>query len=260
MRPSPVRILMFVENLFPADPRVRNECEALCAAGYRITVVCLRKRGEPFAEIVQGIQVYRLASLSLFKKTPGPGRSSLQRGFLKVASVVGYLGEYLYFTTACFCMSVYIALKRGFDVIHAHNPPDTLFLVAALYKPFGKKFIFDHHDLSPELYQSRYGVNNNLLTRTLRLMEKCSLKLANVTIATNESYKEIQIQRGASLAGRTFIVSSWAAVIRWPICARWRLNCVWSISSNLPDTSRRRIYSAIWRRPTFAWTPTRPAH
>jgi hypothetical protein len=86
-------------------------------------------------------------------------------------------------------MSLYVACKHGFDVIHAHNPPDTLFLVAALYKPFGKKFIFDHHDLSPELYQSRYGANNNLITQVLRLMEKCSLELANVTIATNESYE-----------------------------------------------------------------------
>jgi len=197
---------MFVENLFPDDPRVRNECEALSAAGYCITVVCLRKRGEPFSEIVQGIQVYRLASLSFFKKTPGPRLTLLQQGFLKVASVVGYLGEYLYFTIACLCMSVYVAFKHGFDVIHAHNPPDTLFLVAALYKPFGKKFIFDHHDLSPELYQSRYGANNNLLTRTLRLMEKCSLKLANVTIATSESYKQLQIQRGGVKPEKAFVV------------------------------------------------------
>ncbi len=197
---------MFVENLFPDDPRVRNECEALCAAGYCITVVCLRHRGELFAEIVQGIQVYRLSRLSLFKKTPGLKPTLLQRAWLKVASVVGYLGEYLYFTTACLFMSVYVAFKHGFDVIHAHNPPDTLFLVAALYKPFGKKFIFDHHDLSPELYQSRYGANNNLITQVLRLMEKCSLKLANVTIATNESYKRIQIQRGGVKPENAFVV------------------------------------------------------
>src|SRR5258708_17722044 len=206
MRPSLVRILMFVENLFPDDPRLRNECETLSAAGYCITVVCLRKRGEPFAEIVQGIQVYRLASLSFFKKAPGPRPTLLQRGFLRVASVVGYLFEYLYFTIACLFMSLYVAFKHGFDVIHAHNPPDTLFLVAALYKPFGKKFIFDHHDLSPELYQSRYGTNNNLLSRTLRFMEKCSLKLANITIATNESYKQIQIQRGGVKPENVFVV------------------------------------------------------
>src|SRR5437879_11317058 len=113
-----------------------------------------------------------------------------------VKAFLGYTGEYIYFTGACYVLSLYVAAKHGFDVSHAHNPPDTLFLIAALYKPFGKKFIFDHHDLSPELYQSRYGANNNLLSRTLRLMEKCSLKLANVTIATNESYKQIQIQRG----------------------------------------------------------------
>src|SRR5260370_29988162 len=105
MKTFPVRILMFVENLFPDDPRVRNECETLSAAGYCITVVCLRKRGEPFSEIVQGIQVYRLASLSFFKKTPSPRLTLLQQGFLKVESAVGYLLEYLYFTIACLCMS-----------------------------------------------------------------------------------------------------------------------------------------------------------
>ena len=206
MKISPVRILMFVENVFPGDPRVRNECDTLSTAGHSITVVCLRQKGQPFAELVNGVQVYRLARLSLFKKTPRANTNLFQRCCLKIASFVGYFGEYFYFTIACFCMSVYVAFKRGFDVIHVHNPPDTLFLIAALYKPFGKKFIFDHHDLSPELYRSRYGANNNLITQVLRLMEKCSLKLANVTIATNESYKQIQIQRGGVKPETAFVV------------------------------------------------------
>jgi glycosyltransferase involved in cell wall biosynthesis len=114
--------------------------------------------------------------------------------------------EYCYFTGACFVMSLYVAMKHGFDVIHAHNPPDTLFLVAAFYKPFGKKFVFDHHDLCPELYRSRYKAESGFLTTILGLFEKGSLALADVTIATNESYRAIQIERGKVKPENVFIV------------------------------------------------------
>jgi glycosyltransferase involved in cell wall biosynthesis len=119
---------------------------------------------------------------------------------------MGYMWEYLYFTSACFVMSLYVAIRHGFDVIHAHNPPDTLFLVAAFYKPFGKKFVFDHHDLCPELYQSRYRAEKGFLTSMLGLLEKASLKLADITIATNESYRTIQIDRGKVKPENVFVV------------------------------------------------------
>jgi glycosyltransferase involved in cell wall biosynthesis len=103
-------------------------------------------------------------------------------------------------------MSVYIAMKHGFDVIHAHNPPDTLFLVAALYKPLGKQFVFDHHDLCPELYRSRYKTESGFLTAMLGVFEKASLRLADITIATNESYRAVQIERGKVDPQRVFVV------------------------------------------------------
>jgi glycosyltransferase involved in cell wall biosynthesis len=99
-----------------------------------------------------------------------------------------------------------VAFKHGFDVIHAHNPPDSIFIVAAPFKLFGKKFVFDHHDLCPELYQSRYGAGKDLFSRCLQLMEKCSLKLADITIATNASYKMVHIQRGGRKSEKIFIV------------------------------------------------------
>src|SRR2546427_3278375 len=206
MKGSAGRILMFVENDFPQDPRVKNESDLLREAGYSITVIALRKKNEKLSEVIDKVQIYRIPQLNLFKKTHKENPTGLQRLWLMVKAVLGYTGEYIYFTGGCYVLSLYVAAKHGFDVIHAHNPPDTLFLIAALYKPFGKKFIFDHHDLCPELYQSRYGANNNLLTRTLRLMEKCSLKLANVTIATSESYKQLQIQRGGVKPEKAFVV------------------------------------------------------
>jgi len=197
---------MFVENTFPSDPRVRNESEVLLSAGSEVVVVALRGRDEAPAERVGGVQVYRLPRLVLFKKTPRPNPNPLQKVWLKLKAFIGYLGEYVYFTSGCFVMSVYVAFKHGFDVIHAHNPPDTIFLVAAPYKLLGKKFVFDHHDLCPELYQSRYRARQDIFARGLGLAEKCSLKMADITIATNESYKLTHSRRGGVKPEDSFIV------------------------------------------------------
>jgi glycosyltransferase involved in cell wall biosynthesis len=206
MKESAGKILMFVENAFPNDTRVKNECDALTEAGYVITVVALRKKGQSRSELVNGVRVYRLPRLELFQKTPRENPTLLQRVCLKLKSLLGYVSEYVYFTSACFVMSVYVALRHGFDVIHAHNPPDTLFLVALPWKLLGKKYIFDHHDLCPELYRSRYGAAHDFLARVLQWVEWGNLKLADVTIATNESYKQIQIQRGGRKPETIFVV------------------------------------------------------
>jgi len=187
---------MFVENEFPHDPRPKNECDVLTEAGYSITVVALKKKGEARSEIVDGVQVYRIPRLELFTKLPLDNPTLAQRVLIRLKSILGYISEYIYFTSACFILSLYVAATRGFDVIHAHNPPDTLFLVALPYKLIGKKYIFDHHDLCPELYQSRYRTRKDVVARTLQWIEWANLKLADVTIATNESYKQIHVQRG----------------------------------------------------------------
>ena len=197
---------MFVENAFPNDTRVKNEADALTAAGYSVTVVGMRKKLQPFSEVVDGVQVYRIPRLELFNKTPLENPTFFQRVWTKLKSLLGYVSEYVYFTSACFAMSIYVWFKHGFDVIHAHNPPDTLFLVALPYKLLGKKYSFDHHDLCPELYRSRYGAGNDFLARMLQLVEWGNLKLADVTIATNESYKQIQMERGGRKPESIFIV------------------------------------------------------
>jgi glycosyltransferase involved in cell wall biosynthesis len=197
---------MFVENAFPNDTRVKNECDALSEAGYAITVVALRKPDQSRAEMINGVRVYRIPRLELFQKTARENPTWFQRVSLKVKSLLGYVSEYVYFTSACFTMSVYVAARHGFDVIHAHNPPDTLFLVALPWKLVGKKYIFDHHDLCPELYRSRYGAKHDVLASVLQWVEWGNLKLADVTIATNESYKQIHIQRGGRNPETIFVV------------------------------------------------------
>ena len=217
MKENAGRILMFVENYYPGDPRVRNESQVLLAAGYQVVVVALRAPGQPLSEVVNGVRVYRLPKLVLFEKTPVSNPSWFQRFWLKVRAVLGYVCEYMYFTFGCFSASVYVALRHGFDVIHAHNPPDTLFLVAAPYKLLGKKFVFDHHDLCPELYQSRYGARRDLFASCLQLAEKCSLKLADITIATNASYKATHLQRGGRKSEEVFIVRNGPNSLRMKI-------------------------------------------
>jgi glycosyltransferase involved in cell wall biosynthesis len=207
MKRSRGSVLMFVENHFPGDVRVKNEADMLTSAGYVVTVVGLKGKKDTVARrIVDGIHVYLIPRTTLFTKTRKDNPTGFQGLWFKGVALMGYMSEYLYFTGACLVVSLYVAMKHGFDVIHAHNPPDTLFLVAALYKPFGKKFVFDHHDLCPELYQSRYRADRGLFTMMLGLLEKGSLRLADITIATNESYRRIQIERGKVKPENIFVV------------------------------------------------------
>jgi predicted glycosyltransferase/glycosyltransferase involved in cell wall biosynthesis len=200
------RVLMLVENYYPQDTRVRNEACLLTEAGYQVTVIAWRKRGQSFFEDVAGVKAYRLWPVDLFKKTPSPDSSFLGLVWLRFKSLLGYVLEYGYFTAASMILSAYIFATDGIDVIHAHNPPDTLFLVALPYKLLGKKFVFDHHDLCPELYRSRYGAGEGFYSRALGLLEWCSLRLADVTIATNETYKEVQVRRGKKHPDSIFVV------------------------------------------------------
>lgn len=206
MTESAGKILMFVENSFPQDTRVKNEADALVEANYAVTVVALRKRGQVYHELLDGIQVYRMPRLELFKKTSSQNPGWAERVWIRVKSLLGYLCEYVYFTCACLVMSIVIALRHGFDVIHAHNPPDTLFLVALPWKLLGKKYVFDHHDLCPELYRSRYRASHDSLARLLQFVEWLNLKLADVTIATNESYKQLHLTRGGRRPEEVFVV------------------------------------------------------
>src|SRR5215475_5328818 len=98
---SPTKILMWVENHFPQDTRVRNEAALLTEAGYRVSVIALRKRGQPIRETVEGVEVYRVPTLELFKKTPSEKLNRFNLVLVKLKSFLGYVVEYCYFTSAC---------------------------------------------------------------------------------------------------------------------------------------------------------------
>jgi glycosyltransferase involved in cell wall biosynthesis len=173
----------------------------------KVTVIALRVAGESAHEVVNGVSVYRIPRLTVFKKLPEASSSPIKRLVRKLQTVSGYLIEYSYFTAACLILSFYVAFKEGFDVIHAHNPPDTLFIVGAVHRLLGKRFVFDHHDLSPELYRSRYRKDSRgLVPRVLEALERRSVRLASVVIVTNASYRDIDIQRHTIDANKVFIV------------------------------------------------------
>jgi glycosyltransferase involved in cell wall biosynthesis len=121
--------------------------------------------------------------------------------------VVGYVWEYGYSMAAMFLLSLYVLLRGGIDIVHAHNPPDMLVLIGAFYKLFGKRFVFDHHDLAPELYQARFdGQANGTLHQGLLWAERLSCQLADHVIVTNESYRTIDMERGGVKADRISVV------------------------------------------------------
>ncbi len=183
------KVLIIVENAaVPFDPRVWNEAVALKNANYSVTVLSPKDKGfEEGYEFRDGIHIYR-------HPIPKGGESAL-----------GYAWEY---GCALFWEVLYswwIYLRRGFGVIQGCNPPDDIVFVASMFKLFGVKFIFDHHDVNPELYFAKYQ-RKDLFYRVLIWLEKVTFRFCDVAIATNESYKQIALTRGGMQEDDVFVV------------------------------------------------------
>jgi glycosyltransferase involved in cell wall biosynthesis len=187
----PPRCVIVVENLpVPFDRRVWQEANALKDAGWEVSVICPKNEQHPLAyEELNGITIYR-------HSLPVEARGKL--GFLlEYASALFHEARLL----------LRIALTKGFDVVQGCNPPDLIFLVAAPYKLFGKKFVFDHHDLCPELYAAKYE-RHDFFHRLLLLAEKCTMRLADRVISANDTYRDIAIVRGGRDPGSVTTVYS----------------------------------------------------
>src|SRR5688572_23153563 len=185
------RVLILVENLpSPFDRRVWQEASALRDAGYAVSIICPTGRGcEDNYEVIDEIHIWRY---SLPIEGEGP---------------LGYALEYPIALAKTFFLSLKVLFSRGFDVVHACNPPDLFFLIGGFYKLFGKKFVFDHHDANPELYEAKFGRRDFLWKLMVRL-EKATFRCADVSIATNQSYRRIAIERGGMPPERVFVVRS----------------------------------------------------
>jgi glycosyltransferase involved in cell wall biosynthesis len=205
MKASAGKVLMVVENPFPQDHRVRNEAVKLASAGYKVSVIAKRYPEQKNVDTLSDIKIYRVPWFQVFKKST-ESHSRFVSTLYNIGTKLGYIIEYFYYTFAVFFYSIYVLVKDGFDAIHIHNPPDTLFIVGLFHRIIGKKFVFDHHDLSPELFLSRYNSKGGLIYKALLLEEKLCLRSANLVIATNESYKAIDIKRGNKKPENIFIV------------------------------------------------------
>ena len=185
-------VLILVENLpSPFDRRVWQEATTLAANGYGVSIVCPTGKGyEAHYEEIDGIHIHRY-DLSL----EGEG-------------ALGYLVEYTAALWHSFRLAWRVRRQHGFDVIHACNPPDLLFLVALPFKIlFGTRFVFDHHDINPELYEAKFG-RRDFFWKLMVWLERRTFAMADVSIATNESYKRIAIERAGMAADRVHVVRS----------------------------------------------------
>lgn len=172
----------------PVDKRVWKEACALRDAGYRVSVICPKGKSihREAYELLEGIEIYR------------------HRGW-EASSILGYFLEYTLALSAEFILTLKVFARTRFRILQACNPPDTIFLIALFLKLFGVRFIFDHHDLSPELFEAKFG-ERTFLHGIVRLLERCSFQVADVCIATNESFKEVAISRGGKIPENVFVV------------------------------------------------------
>jgi glycosyltransferase involved in cell wall biosynthesis len=183
------KVLIIVQNQsVPPDPRVLQEARSLCAHGFDVTVLSpRRKEWSRGHETIDGIRIYR---------HPAPREGN---------TPFGYMWEYAWSLFWELVYSWWIYLRHGFDVIQGCNPPDDIVLVALPFKLFGVKYIFDHHDTSPELYTAKGGKKGPIYD-VLLWLEKVTYHLSDVVIVTNSSYKELALKRGQRLAEDVFIV------------------------------------------------------
>jgi glycosyltransferase involved in cell wall biosynthesis len=177
------RVLVIVQNLpVPLDRRVWLECRALTQAGYAVSVICPKGPGDPSRQVIDGVNIYK------YKPPPA------------AASALGYLWEFVYCWVRTALLSIVVRRRHGFDVIQACNPPDTYFALAWLYRRSGVRFVYDQHDLNPEVFLSRFGkpkgAVESLQYRFLTTLERLTYRVADHVVSTNQSYKDVAVRRG----------------------------------------------------------------
>jgi glycosyltransferase involved in cell wall biosynthesis len=188
-------VLIVVQNLpVPLDRRVWLECQALTDAGYEVSVICPKGPGDPGYQELDGVHIYKYA----------PPRQA--DGF------AGYAWEFAYSWVRTALRSLTVYRRRPFQVLQACNPPDIYWSLALLWRLVGVRFVFDHHDLNPEVFRSRFGEPTGLAGRlqlaVLYWLERHTFRTAHHVISTNESYQRIAWTRGSVPPEHTTVVRS----------------------------------------------------
>ncbi|WP_231250700.1 glycosyltransferase family 4 protein [Nocardioides furvisabuli] len=193
--PAARHVLVVVQNLpVPLDRRVWLECQALRAHGYDVSVICPKGPGDPRRQVIEGVHVY--------KYRPPPAA----RGLL------GYALEFVYCWVRTALLSRVVWRRQPFHALQACNPPDTYWLLARMWQRRGVRFVFDHHDLNPELFLSRFGPPTSLRERcelrALTWLEHQTFRAADRVISTNQSYRRIALSRGGCEPAMVKVVRS----------------------------------------------------
>ena len=185
------KILIIVENsTAPSDPRIWHEAQELRRCGYEVSIIC------PQDEIHDQEAYICLDSIHIYRYKPSG----------TVHKATDYFKEFAVALLKIFGLSFKVWYRHGFDAIHVANPPDIFFTMGLFYRLFGKKYVFDQHDLTPEVFQVKFQGRTNFIYSVLRFMEWCSYRTANMVITTNESQKRIAIERGHCRPAKVFVV------------------------------------------------------
>ncbi|HVB75213.1 MAG TPA: glycosyltransferase family 4 protein [Ktedonobacteraceae bacterium] len=187
------KVLLIVENVsVTSDPRVWSEATTLRDAGCLVSVICPKgtkqREDKESYSCIEDIHIYRY-------RLP-----EIHRAYLS------HILEYSVALVMSFLLSIKVWFRHGFDVIHVANPPDMFFLIGLFYRCFRKKFVYDQHDLTPELFQVIFNKQVKPLHRFLRLLERCSYQTAHLVITTNTSFQRFAIERGRCPAEKVFVV------------------------------------------------------
>jgi glycosyltransferase involved in cell wall biosynthesis len=204
------RVLIIVQNLpVPFDRRVWLEATTLVRAGYGVSVICPKAKGFIASrETLEAVDIYRYS-------LPFEANGAL-----------GFIAEFAWCLAWTFFLSIRVAVMgRGFDVLHVCNPPETYWTMGWFWRLFGKRFIFDHHDLSPEMFSVKFEGRRGFLFRALLFCERMTFKIADLVITTNDSHKAIAIGRGGKSPDDVYVVRSGPDLSRFKIYEKdpaWR--------------------------------------
>ena len=186
------KILIIVENLpVPFDTRVWQEATTLAANGYTVSVICPKGKGYTAEEeTLDGVHIFR-------HELPAEGNGAL-----------GYFREYGSALREELRLAKKVYREIGFDVIHGCNPPDDIYLVASRFKKYGVKYVFDHHDICPELFEAKFGSTKGLLYKSQVWLERQTYRHCSFAFVTNESYRRIAIERDRMKPDRVIVLRS----------------------------------------------------
>lgn len=186
------KILIIVENLpVPFDTRVWQEATTLVENGYVVSVICPKGKGyDKEYEYINGVHIYR-------HDLPTEGNGAL-----------GYAREYYVALREEYRLAKKVYKERGFHVIHGCNPPDDIYMVAKKFRKYGVDYVFDHHDICPELFEAKFGKKSGLLYKSQLWLEANTYKNCKFAFVTNESYKKIAIERGGMKPEDVFVLRS----------------------------------------------------